>query len=290
MPGILYIVATPLGNLEDITFRAVRVLREVAAIACEDTRQSQKLLKHFEISKPLESYHDFNEREKTAQLVSRLLGGDHIALISDAGTPLISDPGFRLVHDAIACGVRVVPIPGPAAVTAALSASGLATNRFLFLGFLPPKSGQRRKALEALKTAPDTLVLYEAPHRVLECLADLAAVFGPRPAVAAREMSKIHEEFIRGTLISIRADLARRPSIKGEFTLIIGTIGKAAEGANGGADEDDLAVEVTALIEQGEPRMDAIKAVAKRHGLSKAEVYEVFVASKDGAKDDTDEA
>lgn len=193
-PGTLYVVATPIGNLEDISARALRVLREVALIAAEDTRHSARLLQHFGINTPLAACHEHNEREQGSRLVQRLLAGDDLALISDAGTPLISDPGYHLVRNARAAGVRVVPVPGACALIAALSASGLASDRFVFEGFLPARATARRQRLQALLEEPRTLILYEAPHRLLECLADLSELFGvERPAVLARELSKTFE-------------------------------------------------------------------------------------------------
>lgn len=193
-PGTLYVVATPIGNLEDISARALRVLREVQLIAAEDTRHSARLLQHFGITTPLAACHEHNEREQGSRLVQRLLAGDDLALISDAGTPLISDPGYHLVRNARAAGVRVVPVPGACALIAALSASGLASDRFVFEGFLPARSTGRRQRLQALVEEPRTLIFYEAPHRLLECLADLRELFGAeRPAVLARELSKTFE-------------------------------------------------------------------------------------------------
>src|SRR4051812_45081648 len=192
MPGILYVVATPIGNLDDITYRAVNVLREADLIACEDTRQTRKLLDHFGIAKPALSYHEHNEEARTADLIGRLESGESIALVTDAGTPLVSDPGYRVVHAAAKRGITIVPVPGPSAAIAALSASGLPTDAFRFSGFAPPKSSQRRKLLESLADDPATVVFYEAPHRIVEMLDDIAAVMGSRPVVVAREITKIH--------------------------------------------------------------------------------------------------
>jgi 16S rRNA (cytidine1402-2'-O)-methyltransferase len=274
MPGRLYVVATPIGNLEDMTYRAVRVLREADVVACEDTRQTRKLLEHYEIRKPTLSYHEHNEAERAAELVERLRQGAVIALVSDAGMPLISDPGYRVVRAAVDAGIPVQPVPGPSAAMAALSASGLPTDSFRFCGFLPAKAGQRRKALELLADEPATLIFYEAPHRVLEALEDVEAVMGPRPVVVARELTKIHEEFLRGTATEIRAQLAGRDAVKGEFTLLIG---KATA-----PPPDDTPVEqaVEALVSEGMGRMDAIKAVARRRGLSKREVYGMVMKEK----------
>jgi 16S rRNA (cytidine1402-2'-O)-methyltransferase len=265
--GTLYIVATPIGNLEDITLRAIRILGEVDWIACEDTRQTRKLLDHFGISKPTVSYHEHNEAERAKELVTKLEGGASVALVSDAGTPLVSDPGYRLVHTAIAAGIPVVPIPGASAAIGALSAAGLATDAFRFCGFLPAKSSQRRKLLEQLKPETCTLIFYETPHRVLDALEDVAAVMPSRPVVVAREVTKLHEEFLRGTAAEIRAELASRPAVKGEMTLLIG---KAEEAE---ASETPIEEAVRAAEEAGLSRMDAIKTVAKQRGLSKREVY-----------------
>ncbi len=268
MPGRLYLVATPIGNLEVITYRAVRVLGAVDLIACEDTRQTRKLLDHYAISKPTISYHEHNEAQRAAELAARMSAGATVALVSDAGMPLVSDPGYRLVRAAIESGVPVEPIPGASAVLAALAASGLPTDTFHFAGFLPAKSGQRERALEALKEQPATLVLYEAPHRVLEALEAIARVLGPRPVVVARELTKVHEEFLRGTSVEVHAALAARASIKGEITLLVG---KAVAPA---PDDTPVGDAIDELVRAGVARMDAIKQVARRRGLSKREVYE----------------
>ncbi|MBZ5611589.1 MAG: 16S rRNA (cytidine(1402)-2'-O)-methyltransferase [Acidobacteriia bacterium] len=267
MTGTLYIVATPIGNLEDITFRAVRVLGEVDRIACEDTRQTRKLLERYGIATPLVSYHEHNERSRAEELLRELLAGKNVALVADAGTPLISDPGYRLVKSAREQGIAVSPIPGPAAVVAGLSASGLPTDAFVFLGFLPPKKGQRRKMLEAWKGIEATLVFYEAPHRIAETLQDIEETLGPRPVVLARELTKIHEEFLRGTPAEIREALAKHAALKGEITLMVGK-GETLE-----ADDRPLCDAVSELVEAGVPRMDALKTVARRRGLSKREAY-----------------
>ena len=268
MAGRLYVVATPIGNLEDITYRAVRVLREADLIACEDTRQTRKLLDHYGIRKPTISYHEHNEAERSAELAERLRAGETIALVSDAGVPLISDPGYRLVRAALECGIAVEPIPGASAVLAALSASGLATDAFHFGGFLPPKPGQRAHTLEKLAEETATLVFYEAPHRILEALETVEQVLGPRPVVVARELTKVHEEFVRGTAAEVRAVLAARGAIKGEITLLIG---KATEPPPDSTPVEDAVAE---LERAGTPRMDAIKQVARKRGLSKRDVYE----------------
>ena len=272
----LYIVATPIGNLEDLTLRALRVLKEVRWIACEDTRQSRKLLEHFGITTQMISYHDHNETSRAEQLVARLEAGEPGALISDAGTPLVSDPGYRLVSAALAAGASVIPIPGACAVVTALSASGLPTDAFRFSGFLPPKSGARRRALEELKREDCTLIFYETPHRILDALDDVAAVLGNRPVVVARELTKMHEEFLRGTAPEVRAVLAARPSVKGEITLLIGKASSLDPPADGSAgDAEILRDAVRALEQTGLSRMDAIKRVARERGLNKREVYRV---------------
>jgi 16S rRNA (cytidine1402-2'-O)-methyltransferase len=271
MPGRLYVVATPIGNLEDITYRAVRVLGEVDLIACEDTRQTRKLLDHYGIQKPAVSYHEHNETERAEELAERLREGAAIALVSDAGAPLVSDPGYRLVRAAIERGIAVYPIPGPSAVVAALSASGLPTDSFRFAGFLPHKPGQRMKALDAIADEHATVIFYEAPHRILESLEAVEQALGDRPVVVAREITKIHEEFLRGTATEVRA--ASRDSVKGEITLLIG---KATAPP---PDDTPLEEAVGALERVGVPRMEAIKQVARRRGLPKREVYDQLLNS-----------
>jgi 16S rRNA (cytidine1402-2'-O)-methyltransferase len=267
LAGILYLVATPIGNLEDITLRALRILREeVAAIACEDTRQTQKLLEHFQIRKPLLSYHEHNEASRAAEIVARLAQGDSIAIVTDAGTPLISDPGYRVVAAAIEAGFTVMPLPGASAVLTALAASGLAVDEFRFIGFLPPKTHARKQVFEGLKAEQGTVIAYESPHRILESLGDLTEVLGERRVVLGRELTKLHEEFLRGTAAEIHASLAARASIKGEMTLVIE---RAPEQVLEGDPKDAVA----SLEQQGMERMNAIKAVAKQMGLPKRAVY-----------------
>jgi 16S rRNA (cytidine1402-2'-O)-methyltransferase len=218
--GILYIVSTPIGNLEDITMRAIRVLKEVGIIAAEDTRHTKQLCTHFGIATPLTSYHDFNKEEKTAVLLERLRSGTDVALVSDAGTPLISDPGYFLIARSIESGIRVVPVPGPSAVLAALAASGLPTDAFRFEGFLPRKNGPRSKRIERLRDDPASLILFESPHRVGKLLASLRSRLGNRRAVLARELTKRFEELHRGTLDELLIEVGRRPP-KGEITLVV---------------------------------------------------------------------
>ena len=272
MPAALYLVATPIGNLEDISLRAIRILKdEVDRIACEDTRHSRKLLVHYGINKPLVSYHEHNERDRGEELLAALLAGEKIALISDAGTPLISDPGYRLVAAAAAAGIPIIPIPGASAILTALCASGLPTDAFAFGGFLPPKQGQRRKALEAWAESPATLVFYEAPHRILEALADIETVLGERPVVLARELTKFHEQFLRGTARQVRAQLSAA-NTRGEMVILIG------RGVAGLRDDRPLPEAVADAIRGGMDRMDAIKHVARQRGLSKREVYKASTA------------
>jgi 16S rRNA (cytidine1402-2'-O)-methyltransferase len=276
----LYLVATPIGNLEDITLRALRVLKEVDLIACEDTRQTLKLLSHYGIQTRLVSYHEHNEMTKAAELVVDLEGGAKIALVTDAGMPGISDPGFRLIALAIRHRVPVVPIPGASAFLAALVASGLPTDSFRFSGFLPSKSGQRRKLLESVKDSPRTQVFYEAPHRLLETLADVIEVLGnDRHVVVAREVTKLHEEFLRGRAGDVLAQFTARGGVKGEITLLIAQ-----------AEPQDLRPEIsTASIAQrvkqimSEDQIDeksALKQVAKERGIGKSEAYREWQQSK----------
>lgn len=267
MPGTLYLVATPIGNLEDITYRAVRILGEVDVIACEDTRQTRKLLERYGIAKPVVSYHEHNEAERAEELVAKLRDGTSVALVSDAGMPLVSDPGYRVVAAAVREGIAVTPVPGASALVTALAASGLATDAFYFGGFLPVKAGQRAKVLEELKDERATLVFYEAPHRILETLADVERVMRPRRVVVARELTKVHEEFLRGTAAEVRAALASRTAIKGEITLLIG---KADAQAN---DETPVEEAVEGFMRAGLSRMEAMKEVARRRGVSKREIY-----------------
>ena len=270
----LYLVATPIGNLEDITLRALRVLKEVDLIACEDTRQTQKLLNHFAIGTRTTSYHEHNEMTKSAELVKEMQEGASVALVTDAGMPGISDPGYRLIALAIRHHVPVVPVPGASAFLAALVASGLPTDSFRFSGFLPSKRGERRTLLESVRNSPRTQAFYEAPHRIVEALEDVVEVLGEsRHVVVAREVTKIHEEFLRGRASEVLADLKARATVKGEITLLIGK-----------ADQNH--VEATAIgrqtvrqrVEQiiAEEKIDekaALKKVAKERGVSKSEAY-----------------
>lgn len=282
-PG-LYLVATPIGNLGDITLRALDVLRRVDRIACEDTRQTQKLLNHFEIKTPTVSCHQHNEHQRTAELIDALKTGGRIAVVSDAGMPGISDPGGWLTAEAIAAGVPVIPIPGANAALSALVASGLPATEFYFIGFLPEKAGARRTRLETLAEEVQradmarTLVFYEAPHRILETLADLESVWGPALRVTvARELTKIHEEFLRGTVVDTRKELAGRDRIRGEITLLV----EARPAAQGEAESPaplKIADRLARLQAEAGPeaRMDekeALKRLARELGQSKSELY-----------------
>jgi len=273
-PG-LYIVATPIGNLEDITMRALRVLRSVDRIACEDTRQTRKLLDRYSITTPTISSHEHNEAQRSRQLMEELKGGARIAVVSDAGTPGISDPGMVLAAAAIAEGVPVYPIPGASAALTALVASGLNTERFLFAGFLPPKSGARRTALEELASsvaAPTTVVFYEAPHRIVETLADVEAVWGPGcRVVLGRELTKVHEEFLRGTVRDVREQLAARESIRGEMVLLLDAQPLAHGSAAASASVQDRVAELEKS--EGLTEKDALKRMARERGVSKSELW-----------------
>ena len=275
--GCLYVVATPIGNLEDITLRALRVLKEADVIACEDTRQTQKLLQHYGIQKELVSYHEHNELTRAPELVIQLEEGAQIALVSDAGTPLVSDPGHRLVAQCLRHHIPVVPIPGPSAFVAALAASGMPTEEFLFVGFLPPRAGARRKKLQELKAEPRALALYEAPHRLADTLCDAAEILGSRHAVVAREVTKIHEEFLRGTLGELR-DAARERAPRGEITLLIGPAEEETPQAVPGI---SLKQRVEQLeLELGLDRKAALKQAARERGLGKREAYKQLLLER----------
>ncbi len=277
--GCLYLVATPIGNLEDITLRALRILRECDQIACEDTRHTQKLLNHYEISKPLVSYHEHNEMTRAPELLIALEQGAKIALVSDAGMPLVSDPGYRLVTLCLRHKIPVVPIPGPSALLAALAASGLPNEEFLFVGFLPARSGERHRALERLRIEDRTIILYEAPHRVQECVADAVEVLGDRPACLAREVTKLHEEFLRGKLSEVLASLVERPA-RGEITLLIGPA-DAAEARNHADSAQSLAARVEELMHQAKlDRKEALKLAAKERGMTRRAAYDEIVSAR----------
>lgn len=250
-----------------MTHRAVRILKEADLIACEDTRHTRHLLDHYGIERPLVSYHEHNEATRAADLVERLQSGANIAIVSDAGTPLISDPGYRLVTAAAETGISIVPVPGASAILSALAASGLPTDSFYYGGFLPPKSSQRRKTIAALSELDCTLIFYEAPHRIVESLADIADQLPGRPLVVAREMTKLHEEYLRGKPSEIAALLAARSAIKGEITIVIG---KPTEKR---ADDRPVQELLDEHLKAGMSRMDAIKEIARARGLPKRQVY-----------------
>jgi 16S rRNA (cytidine1402-2'-O)-methyltransferase len=282
-PG-LYLVATPIGNLGDMTLRALDVLKRVDRIACEDTRQTQKLLNHFQIDTPTISCHQHNERERASGLIENLVAGGRIALVSDAGMPGISDPGGWLAAEAIAAGIAVIPIPGANAALSALIASGLPAGEFQFIGFLPEKAGARRSRLEALadeagrQETARTLIFYEAPHRILETLADLEAVWGPAlRVVVGRELTKIHEEFLRGTAADVRQELAARERVRGEITLIVEAPGKSSRQMDiwtASAVPEKIASQVKRLqTETGVDEKEALKRLARELGRSKSELY-----------------
>lgn len=281
-PG-LYLVATPIGNLEDITLRALRVLRSVDRIACEDTRQTVKLLNHFEIKTPTVSYHIHNERERSEELVTALREGGRIAVVSDAGMPGIADPGVEIVRAAVEAGVPVFPVPGANAVLSALTASGLPTEEFAFHGFLPSKAGERKSTLEALhaslKAEPRTAtqLFYETPHRIVDALGDVEAAFGAgHPIALARELTKLHEEFLRGTVADVRAVLSAREVVRGEMVLVIAgaLLPESQETVV------NLAEAVRRLIGNGIAEKDALKQVARDLGIGKSEAYREWQRSR----------
>ena len=282
-PG-LYLVATPIGNLGDITLRALDVLKRVDRIACEDTRQTQKMLNHFQIATPTVSCHQHNERQRAVELIESLKAGGRIALVSDAGMPGISDPGTWLVQEAIAAGIPVIPIPGANAALSALIASGLSAEEFHFVGFLPEKAGARRSRLEELATQAGrlesscTLVFYEAPHRILETLADLEAVWGPQlHVVIARELTKIHEEFLRGSAADVRRELASRDRIRGEIVLLVeppAKSGSPTDSQAANAARKKIGVRIARMqAESGLDEKEALKRLARELGQSKSDLY-----------------
>jgi 16S rRNA (cytidine1402-2'-O)-methyltransferase len=275
--GILYLVGTPIGNLEDITLRALRILREVPLIAAEDTRATRRLLDHFEIRQPLVSYFEHNEQARVEYLLGRLAEGD-VALVSEAGMPGISDPGFDLVRAAIAKGFRVEPIPGPSAPIAALAASGLPTSQFVYLGFLPRKPAERRKALAALRDERRTLVAFEAPHRLVATLRDLDAELGARPLVVARELTKLHEEFVRGSAVEVLAHFEMHPP-RGEITLVIAGASEEASDA-----AVDLEARIAALRGEGLAAGEIASRLARETGAPRRQVYRLLLEGPGCAK------
>jgi 16S rRNA (cytidine1402-2'-O)-methyltransferase len=280
MSGILYVVATPLGNLEDITLRALRVLKEVDVIAAEDTRHSRNLLRHFGIETPLTSYYDQIERRKAPQLVGELKHGKSVALISDAGTPGIADPGYHLVRAAISAGIRVEAVPGPSAVAAALSVAGLPTDRFAFEGFVPVKPGARRRFFEDIGPQPRTIVVYEAARRLEACLRDLHAVLGNRQIVVVRELTKMFEEIVRGPVDAVIAQLQQRrmhAELQGEVTLLIAK----GEPAAATVETEELSAAIQRLRADGLSLKEIARTLARERGLSRREVYQAGLALGD---------
>ena len=270
MAGSLFIVATPLGNLEDITLRALEVLKTVDLVAAEDTRRARKLLNRFGVKVPVLSYWGPREQSKADILIKHLKEGKAVALVSDAGTPAICDPGRILVQRAVEHDIPVIPIPGPSALVAALSASGLPSDRFVFLGYIPSKSGERRALFQSLALETRTMVLYETPHRILASLADMAEVLGQtREAVACRELTKVHEEILRGTLSSLLNTLKAREEVLGEFVMVVAGRGEAAP-----VSEDEALQEMKQLIRQGLSRKDAARKLAALYGLSSKRLYD----------------
>ena len=282
--GCLFVVSTPIGNLEDITLRALRILKEADAIACEDTRRTLKLLAHFDIAKRLVSYHEHNELTRAPEIVIELEQGAKVALVTDAGTPAISDPGHRLVSLCLRHGIQVVPIPGASAFVAALSASGMPIEGFTFVGFLPSRPTERRKELRELATEPRTLALYEAPHRLLDTLEDALEILGNRPAVMAREITKAFEEFARGHLQDL-VEAARTKPPRGEITLLIGT----PDGQTQHLADEPLSISVVPLARQvedimrqrGIDRKAALKQAARERGLTRREAYKQLLITRD---------
>jgi 16S rRNA (cytidine1402-2'-O)-methyltransferase len=282
MAGTLYIVATPIGNLEDISQRALRILREVDLIACEDTRHNGKLLRHFGIETKTISYHEHNERERAEELCSILESAKSVALVSDAGTPLISDPGFRIVNAAIKKGISVVPIPGAAAIVAALAASGLPTDQFYFAGFLPARANARRAKLEELAAIPATLIFYEAPHRISATLRDAIDVLGDREAVVARELTKLHEEFARGRLSELAEAFSKPANVRGEIVLMISGESANQESTTKPATSSSqkLFARIDELVREGTESKTALKQAARELGLKRDEAYRLMETQK----------
>lgn len=271
-------VATPIGNREDITLRALDILREVDLIAAEDTRKSGKLLSHYKIKNRLISYHEHNEKRRTPELISQLQDGTSIALISNAGTPSVSDPGYRIIEAAIANNITVTPIPGVSAATAAMSVAGLPTDSFVFIGFAPKKKGKRLKFLKELALEPRPLIFYESPKRILTFLEELISCLGDRPAVLAREMTKLHEEFIRGSMLQILSKVKSRPQVKGECTLLVAARGEGKEEI----DSKIIRAEIKATLDKQQSGISEIaKAIARKYGLPKNKVYDLALKVRD---------
>ena len=277
MPGTLYIVATPIGNLGDITHRAIQTLKDVDLIAAEDTRHTHKLLQHYAIGTKTISYHEHNEQQRSEELLARLQEGSDVAIVSDAGTPGINDPGFRLVRLAVENNISVVSVPGPSALVTALVASGLPTDEFFFGGFLPARSGARRTRLVELRDVPGTLILYEAPHRLRATLKDAAEVLGLRQAVVARELTKLHEEHRRGTLMELAEHYSKSENPRGEIVLLIDRQRNAAVQK---IEDSDIETLVKRLESEGLDHRNALKKAARELGVSRDEAYRRLTAAR----------
>jgi 16S rRNA (cytidine1402-2'-O)-methyltransferase len=274
--GTLYVVATPIGNREDITLRALNILRQVDLIAAEDTRKSGNFLAHYQIENRLISFHEHNEKKRTPELIGKLLAGMTIALVSNAGTPLVSDPGYRLIEAAITNKIKVAPIPGVTAATAAMSVSGLPTDSFVFIGFAPKKKGKRLKFLTQLSAEPRPLIFYESPRRILSLMEEIISCMGDRNAMLAREMTKVHEEFVRGTVSQILKIIRARAAFKGECTLLVAG-GEASEQI----DAEIVTTEIKAALQNGQNALSEIaRTIAKKYGLPKNEVYDLTLKIK----------
>jgi 16S rRNA (cytidine1402-2'-O)-methyltransferase len=274
--GVLYVVATPIGNREDITLRALNILREVDLVAAEDTRKSGTFLAHYQIKNHLISFHEHNEKKRTPELIGKLLDGTTIALVSNAGTPSVSDPGYRLIEAAIANKIAVTPIPGVTAATAAMSVSGLPTDSFVFIGFAPKKKGKRLKFLTELGAEPRPLIFYESPKRILSLMEEILSCMGDRNAMLAREMTKLHEEFVRGTVSQILRTIRARPGLKGECTLLVAGFEGKEE-----LNSEIITAEIKAALEKQQFGLSEIaKLIAQKYGLSKNKVYEIALKVK----------
>ncbi|NVN98918.1 MAG: 16S rRNA (cytidine(1402)-2'-O)-methyltransferase [Geobacteraceae bacterium] len=275
--GTLYIVATPIGNLEDMTFRAVRTLKEVDLIAAEDTRHSRKLLNHYGIATRMTPYHDHNEQLKTDYLIERLMAGENVAIITDAGTPCIADPGYRVAKAASGHGIRIVPIPGASAITTALSASGLPSDRFIFEGFLPPKQGKRKSRLLELKIDTRVIILYEAPHRLIATLTDINEIFGDCETLVVRELTKMHEEFRRGTPAELLEQYAKQP-VKGEIVILISPAEERQD-----TPQHDIELMIKSLLEDHSLK-DTVTRVSAETERPRTEIYAIALAIKNKTK------
>ncbi len=276
MPGTLYLVATPIGNLQDITLRAIEILRSVDIIACEDTRHTRNLLNHFRISNRAVSYHQHNENERAQELADRLIAGQSIAIVSDAGTPGICDPGFRIVQRGIEIGALIVPIPGAVAFVSAFIVSGLETDSMFFGGFLPSKKGERRKRLAEVRDIPSTLIFYEAPHRLAKSLRDCLDILGNRTMAVARELTKIHEEIIRGRISELSTHFANA-AVKGEIVLLFG---QSDEQVTTTQNKSSISGRIADIESEGVDRKSALKRVAKEFGIAKSEAYRLLLEEK----------